>query len=159
MKPCVRNCIQFCMTDSIKNLPIEAIPHNELPRTEAEWRELLSPVQFRVLREKGTEPAHSGALYRNHAEGDYHCAGCGALLFKSDAKYDSGSGWPSFWQPVTPQAIAAHEDTSHGMLRVEITCANCGGHLGHVFPDGPRQTTGLRYCINSASMRFQEKGE
>jgi len=133
------------------------VPQEKLPRTDAEWRELLSPLQFQVLREKGTEPAYSGALYRNHTDGDYHCAGCGALLFKSETKYESGSGWPSFWLPATPTALTTHEDGSHGMVRVEVTCANCGGHLGHVFPDGPKQT-GLRYCINSASLSFADQG-
>jgi len=140
------------MTELTKN----PLSPDEIPKTDAEWRELLSPLQFKVLREKGTEPAFSGALYRNHADGDYHCAGCGALLFKSETKYESGCGWPSFFLPATSTALATREDTSHGMRRVEVTCAKCGGHLGHVFPDGPKET-GLRYCINSASLDFAEK--
>ncbi len=128
----------------------------KLKKTEAEWRELLTPEQFDILRGKGTEPAFSGALNTNHADGRYHCAACGAALFESDKKFDSGSGWPSFWLPVSPDAIEAHEDTSYGMRRVEVTCARCGGHLGHLFPDGPRPT-GMRYCINSASLKFEEQ--
>ena len=123
-------------------------------KTEAEWRELLTPEQFHVMRQKGTERAFAGALYENHADGIYRCAGCDAELFKSDTKFESGSGWPSFWLPVSADAIEAHEDTSFGMRRVEVTCARCGGHLGHLFPDGPRPT-GMRYCINSASLKFE----
>jgi peptide-methionine (R)-S-oxide reductase len=122
--------------------------------TEAEWRAALTPEQYRVLREKGTEPAFTGILTENHETGNYHCAGCGALLFMSGAKFDSGCGWPSFMLPADSKSIAEHGDRSFGMRRVEVTCARCGGHLGHVFPDGPRPT-GLRYCINSASLTFE----
>lgn len=125
-------------------------------KTEAEWRELLTPEQFHVLRQKGTERAFSGPLNHNHEDGVYHCAACNAPLFTSDKKFDSGSGWPSFWLPVSPEAIEAHEDTSLGMRRVEVTCGTCGGHLGHVFPDGPKPT-GLRYCMNSAALAFSKK--
>ena len=125
----------------------------KIQKTEAEWRELLTPDQFHIMRQKGTEPAFTGALVNNHADGIYHCAGCDAPLFTADKKFESGSGWPSFWLPVAPDAIEAHEDSTHGMSRVEVTCATCGAHLGHVFPDGPRPT-GLRYCINSASLGF-----
>ena len=128
----------------------------KVEKTEAEWRELLTPEQFHVMRQKGTERAFSSVLNDNHTDGIYHCAACDAPLFTSDHKFESGSGWPSFWNPVSPTAIAAHEDTSHGMRRVEVTCANCGAHLGHVFPDGPRPT-GQRYCINGASLGFTEK--
>jgi peptide-methionine (R)-S-oxide reductase len=126
--------------------------------TEAEWREKLTPEQYHVLREKGTERPFTGPLTFNHESGSYHCAGCGALLFMSGAKFDSGCGWPSFVIPADSRAIAEHEDNSFGMHRIEVACAQCGGHLGHVFPDGPGPT-GLRYCINSASLSFVHEGE
>jgi peptide-methionine (R)-S-oxide reductase len=118
----------------------------------------LTPEQYRVLREGGTEPPGSGALLNNKAHGTYRCAGCGALLFDSDHKYDSRSGWPSFTAPADAGAIAEIRDTSHGMTRVEVRCAKCEGHLGHVFPDGPGPE-GLRYCINSASLDFDRAEE
>jgi peptide-methionine (R)-S-oxide reductase len=129
---------------------------DKIQKSEAEWQQELTPEQYRILRQKGTEPAFTGALYRNHDSGAYHCAACGALLFKSDTKFESGSGWPSFWNPAENDAVQTHEDNSHGMRRVEVTCARCGGHLGHVFPDGPRPT-GLRYCINSAALSFEKE--
>lgn len=126
----------------------------KIDRTEAEWRAQLTPEQYRILREKDTERPFTGALTQNHETGAYHCAGCGALLFMSGAKFDSGCGWPSFMIPADSTAVQEHEDSTLGMRRVEVTCARCGGHLGHVFPDGPHPT-GLRYCINSASLTFE----
>ena len=122
-------------------------------KTEDEWREELSPEQYRVLREKGTEPAFTGQYYKNEETGVYHCAACGSPLFSSEAKYESGSGWPSFYEPIDGAMVETEEDRSFGMRRTEVHCATCGSHLGHVFPDGPRPT-GLRYCINSISLDF-----
>jgi peptide-methionine (R)-S-oxide reductase len=131
-------------------------PVHEVEKTEAEWRSELTPEQFRILREKGTERAFTGAFWDHHEEGDYRCAGCGASLFESATKFDSGCGWPSFSAPREESAVEEHEDRSHGMHRVEVVCRRCGGHLGHVFEDGPAPT-GLRYCINSASLKFAKK--
>ena len=125
-----------------------------IPSTDREWAEKLGPERFRILRQAGTEAPWSGALLGNKAPGEYVCGGCGTPLFESDAKYDSGSGWPSFTNPVDDGAVAEVSDTSHGMTRVEVRCAKCAGHLGHVFPDGPGPQ-GLRYCINSASLDFK----
>jgi peptide-methionine (R)-S-oxide reductase len=125
-------------------------------RTEEEWKQILTPEQYRVLREKGTERAFTGAYWNNHAKGIYLCAGCGQELFDSETKFDSGTGWPSFWEPIQKANVAEKEDRSHGMVRAEVLCSRCGGHLGHVFDDGPRPT-GLRYCINSVSLEFKAK--
>ena len=125
-------------------------------KSEKEWRSELTPEQYRVLREKGTEAPFTGKYNKFYQKGVYRCAACGELLFDSDTKYDSGSGWPSFWAPVEEGKIAEETDASHGMLRKEILCSKCGGHLGHVFEDGPNPT-GLRYCVNSLSLKFEEK--
>ena len=126
----------------------------EIDKTEDEWKAELDPDRYHVLREKGTEPAWTGTLLDVHDPGLFRCAACGTELFRSDDKFDSGSGWPSFTKAVADGVVTEHEDRSHGMRRTEITCTRCGGHLGHVFPDGPAPT-GLRYCVNSLSLDFE----
>lgn len=126
---------------------------SDLPTTDEQWRVRLSPERFRVLRRGATEPAFTGALWNEKRPGMYRCGGCGTELFDSATKYDSGSGWPSFYQPVEDGRLVHKRDTSHGMVRIEILCATCGGHLGHVFEDGP-PPTGQRFCVNSASLEL-----
>jgi len=130
----------------------------KVTKTDAEWREQLSPEQYAVLRRAGTERAGSGEYASSKENGVYRCAGCGARLFRSDTKYESGTGWPSFWEPVAPGAVAERSDTELGMVRTEVLCAACDGHLGHVFPDGP-PPTGRRYCMNSLALKLERGGD
>ena len=126
----------------------------KITKTDQEWRELLDDQQYHILRQAGTERPFTGQYVDTEDEGTYVCAACGSELFSSETKFHSGSGWPSFWDVISQGNVELHQDISHGMRRTEITCAKCGGHLGHVFEDGPRDKTGLRYCINSAALDF-----
>jgi peptide-methionine (R)-S-oxide reductase len=128
----------------------------KIEKTDEQWRRELTPEQYDVLRRKGTEAPFSGEYDHVFEPGSYRCAGCGAELFASDAKYDSGCGWPAFTAPAGDDAVEEEVDVSHGMVRTEVLCASCGGHLGHVFPDGPAEAGGLRYCINSAALKLEE---
>jgi len=129
---------------------------DKIIKTDEEWRQELTPEQYRVMRQKGTERAFTGAYYNNHEKGVYECAACGNALFSSDVKFDSGTGWPSYWEPVSKESVREEVDNSHGMRRVEAVCNRCGAHLGHVFEDGPKPT-GLRYCMNSVALELKTK--
>jgi peptide-methionine (R)-S-oxide reductase len=129
----------------------------KLVKTDAEWREQLTPMQYAVTRQAATERAFTGEYVYNKAEGTYNCVACGQPLFASETKYESGSGWPSFWDVIQEGNVELRQDNTHGMRRVEVVCNRCGSHLGHLFDDGPQETTGQRYCINSAALKFQQK--
>ncbi|HNR08126.1 MAG TPA: peptide-methionine (R)-S-oxide reductase MsrB [Saprospiraceae bacterium] len=142
------------VTESVTAAASDTI--KKMVKSEEEWKKELSPMEFLVLRQKGTERAFSGDLWDHHEKGVYTCRGCQLPLFSSDTKFESGTGWPSFYQPISRESLADYADNTHGMSRTEVVCARCGGHLGHVFDDGPRPT-GMRYCINSVSLDFQKR--
>lgn len=150
----IAGCAQQATENTATTQPADKGMETEVVKTDAEWKQQLDKQAYHVLREQGTERPFSGAYYNNHDKGTYSCAGCSQPLFTSDEKFDSGTGWPSFWQPANTTCVASDADETHGMVRTEVHCSRCGGHLGHVFDDGPKPT-GLRYCINSVSLDFK----
>ena len=144
------------MPGGVQNVSQHTTSEPTIHKSDAEWKKELTPDQYRILREKGTEPAFTGKFWNNHEQGVYACAACGAELFSSRTKFNSGTGWPSFWDAIDKNRVKLVRDTSYGMDRVEVDCARCGGHLGHLFEDGPKPT-GERYCINSASLAFKHE--
>ena len=155
-RACEQSRPDSLMTGEQKNKESMEKEKFEIYKPEEEWKKILTDQEYHILREKGTEPAFSGELYDNKKEGIYTCAACDEPLFSSGTKFESGTGWPSFYKPLADSAIVEQNDTRYGMSRTEVLCAHCGGHLGHVFPDGP-EPTGLRYCLNSAALDFEEK--
>ncbi len=152
----INNLTKSGLADSLKKNG--ANMNDKIIKSDEEWKKELTPEEYRILREKGTEPAFTGKYWDHHELGTYTCAACGTELFESDTKFESGCGWPSYFEPIDSSRIIYKDDSSYGMKRTEVMCAKCGGHLGHVFDDGP-PPTGLRYCINSGSMKFIKKGE